>query len=384
MSNIEDYLEWRGDIPFFVDPFNEVDNLILSELIYTNFDGIVPGQDSKEKISLKAASKEFFIRKKDEEVQTALSSLRMAPTLMEKMAVTKRFSDMKLYNYVSEIDEDTQMQFCAMTYELPDKSLYVVFRGTDNTIVGWQEDFNMSFLDELPGQKRARDYINRNFSRTGRSIRVGGHSKGGNLAVYGSAFCKEGIQEKIEYVYSNDGPGFRESVINQPGYLNILSRVRSYAPEESIVSMILHKKMKPVVVKSSLKGPEQHNGLSWLVSGNHFVYADNLSKQSYLFGDTLRNWLFGLSDPEREEFANTLFEVLYSGGNTTLDDLVEYKTKTLRNAFKTVSKMEPEKRKMFMEVLKKLYDTGNEAYKSSIRKKISTFMKKWENESSKE
>jgi hypothetical protein len=354
MPNMMDYLEWRGDISFSVDHFNEVDNLILSELAYVPFEGIV--SDSGEKVRIKDASDRFF-EMHDESSLTAANApaVAKAPLLMRKAANTKRFQGLRIYNYVNEVDESSKLQFAAMTFILPDHSLYVAFRGTDHTIVGWEEDFNMSFLNRTPGQMCAIKYINMISKHSLRRMRVGGHSKGGNFAVYGSAFADSLAREKIMEVYSNDGPGFRPEVIESVEYKAILPKVVSIVPEHTIVSQIMESAYKKKIVKSSETGLMQHDAMSWQVMGNRFVEASSLGEDSKIFDHTLRKWISGFDDETRSQFVSILFEGLtYDGSNTTEDLKEKTRLQRLNTMRKRVSELPVEKQKLFGAVLIKL------------------------------
>ena len=172
MPNIFDYLEWRGDVPFDVDPFNDVDNLVLSELAYTVFDGIVP--DSGVKVPLGKVRNSFFRTHERSLLEKSDRHLDRAPLLMDGMMSGKRFSRTRLSDYISSVDADKTLQIAALTFTLSDGSLYIAFRGTDSTIVGWKEDFIMSYRPETEGQRRAIEYLNRIGSKTSRTIRVVG------------------------------------------------------------------------------------------------------------------------------------------------------------------------------------------------------------------
>ena len=368
MANISDYLDWRGDIEFSRDPFNEVDNLILSELAYVNFEGIVPGPDSQKRVTIQKACRDFFDRYSEEEILCQISTTKMAPFLMEKLVTSRRFGDLMLGSYVNEIDQENQSQFSAMLCYLGDGTVYLAYRGTDNTIVGWKEDFNMGFLYQTPGQLRAAQYLNEQFSDTCYRIRVGGHSKGGNFAVYASAFCKNEIQKRIMKVYSNDGPGFLPQVLESEEYRRILPKVESTVPEDSIVGMLLENDLEHVVVKSSETGFYQHDALSWEVLGNRFVRAETLSENSILFDRTIKNWLLGLSAEQREEFVDVVFGVLQSTGATTFDELSQEGIRRLGGGMREyISGLSAEKQKNARDILLKLAISGGESVKDKIR-----------------
>lgn len=367
MANISDYLDWRGDLDFFRDPFNEVDNLILSELAYTDFDGIVPGEESKERVTIRQACRRFFDRYTEAEILSRQSTTKMAPFLMKKMASSRRFGSLMLGKYVNEIDQENQSQFAAVLFYLEDGTVYAAYRGTDNTIVGWKEDFNMGFLYQTAGQVRAARYLNDQFQDSGELIRVGGHSKGGNFAVYAASFAGEEIQKRILQVYTNDGPGFMPPILETEGYRNILPKVKSIVPERSIVGMLLENHVEHTVVKSSQSGAYQHDAMSWEVLGKRFVRAKNLSESSILWDKTITSWLMGLSCGEREEFVDVIFGVLESTGARTFDELSESGIRSLGEMRSYISALSPEKQKAVREILLKFAISGGESVKERIR-----------------
>lgn len=360
MANIIDYLEWRGDIPFSVDGFNEVDNLVLSELSYTDFGGIVPAPEEKKKISVKDVCDKFFSMHSREEIMAKKSTTKVAPFLLPYLADSKRFGTMYLTGYVNEVDEGSQSQFSVVTFVLEDGTNFVAFRGTDSTIVGWKEDFNMSFLHQTRGQMQAAAYLDTCFKRTRRKLRVGGHSKGGNFAVYASAFCQPSVQNKILEVYSNDGPGFSEEVTKTDGYKRILPKVISTVPEYSIVGMLLKNAINHQVVVSSQTGAMQHDLMSWEVMGNHLVYASALSNSSIMLDQTLKRWIYGLEPEEREKFVNILFDTLQSTGAQTIDDLKKNKLEVINEITKSLSSLPGDRQQAVKDVLVRFVFSGGE------------------------
>ena len=368
MANISDYLDWRGDIPMSVDPFNEVDNLVLAELAYTDFADIVPPPSKEHQyVTLQDACEMFFSMYSEEENMEKNSTTKVAPFLMKKMIKSKRFESILLMDYVNEIDEENQTQFSVISFLLPDDTIFVSFRGTDNTIVGWKEDFNMSFLYQTQGQIRAARYLDDWFGDTTKKLRLGGHSKGGNFAVYAAAFCHPRIQERIVQVYSNDGPGFLKKITEQPQYQKMLPKVISTIPESSIVGMLLENELDHRVVKSSQSGAMQHDAMSWEVLGNHFVFAENLAESSIMLDKTLKNWIYGLEPEEREEFVNILFDTLQSTGATTLDELVANKMAMMNNISKTLSELSPEKQQVLRDVIKRFAYSSGETIADNVQ-----------------
>ena len=371
MANIEDYLDWRGDIPFSVDPFNEVDNLILAELAYSPFYGYVAGPDLKTEVPISEVCRRFFEDHTDEEIMSSNMSIKVAPFLMRKMVVSTRFKDIRLTGFVDEYDEKTEMQFSVTTFLLPDNTYYVAYRGTDDTIVGWKEDFNMAFMYQTPGQMRAVKYLNDNFRKGHKKLRVGGHSKGANFAVFASAFADTSVKKKIINVYSNDGPGFREAVTNTEEYKSILPILISTVPEQSVIGMIFDNNIEHQVVKSTNTGAYQHDAMSWCVKGNHFEYATKLSEQSHFFYDTLQTWLYGLDDGTRKIFVDNLFEGVLSSGVGSINNISEYKGAIVKAIGESLTHMSREDQKVCRDVLKKLAVSGGETVVNNIKSKYS-------------
>ena len=199
MANILDYIDWRGDLTFNQSSFNDIDNLILSRISYLPFDGII---DEMETITVREAHERF--KKLDLKNVKILQEEDL--DLFPSVAQSTRFGNLFLKNYINKRDLQEEKQFSAITIILPDGTMYIAYRGTDNTLVGWKEDFNMSFMKSVPAQADAVDYLNNVAAQTSGRLRVGGHSKGGNLAVYAAAFCNQDVQDRIIEVYNNDGP----------------------------------------------------------------------------------------------------------------------------------------------------------------------------------
>lgn len=220
MGNIIDYIDWRGDLPLSVDPFNEVDNLILSQLAYFDFSGLVPepgrqdyarGFEIIEKANRRSRTLTDQLNAKD-----VPERFRQLPLLLLKVAASVRFGNMRYTNYMNIVDSSKDEQLAAITYILDDGSYYVAFRGTDDSLIGWKEDFDFSYMHQTAGQRDAVSYMDSTLTGVIADIRVGGHSKGGNFAVYAAAFCNPAVNERILTVYSNDGPGFIRSLKDSP------------------------------------------------------------------------------------------------------------------------------------------------------------------------
>ena len=348
MGNIMDYISWRGDLSFEQSQFNEVDNLILACFSYVNLDGISAVTKQKG-IGLKKLTKEFMKLHTMKELEADKSFIRLAPFMMMEMAKSVRFGKCVVRNYVNDIVTEAEQQFAAMEIVLEDGTSYVSFRGTDDTIIGWKEDFNLS-TGVVPAQKRAIEYLQKISEHTDGMLRVGGHSKGGNLAIYGSVMCKS-AHEKILEIYSNDGPGFSREFQELPETKEMMPKIIRIIPEYSIIGTILEHEKEPVIVASSSKGLLQHDGFSWEVQGPALVRRDSLNKTALRFIEILHKWIDGMDMEQKRLLIEDLFATLQASGYENLSEVQSGGLKSLAAMVKRVEKFAPESRGMMQELL---------------------------------
>ena len=348
MGNIMDYISWRGDLTFEQSKFNEVDNLILACFSYVNLDGI-PAVAEQKGIELKNLAEEFMKLHTMEELEADKSFIRLAPFMMLEMAETNRFGNSVIRNYVNEIVTEAEQQFAVVEIVLEDGTSYVSFRGTDDTIIGWKEDFNLS-TGVVPAQERAVEYVRWVSENTSGMLRVGGHSKGGNLAIYGAVMCKE-AHEKILEVYSNDGPGFSKEFQELPETEEMMDKIIRIIPEYSIIGTLLEHEKDPVIVASSSKGLLQHDGFSWEVQGPALVRRDSLSRTALRFIEILHKWIDGMEMEQKKVLIEDLFATLQASGYENLSEVQSGGLKSLAAMVKRVEKFAPESRGMMQELL---------------------------------
>ncbi len=363
--NICDYLKWRGDVPFSVSPFNEVDNLVLAELAYTDFADIVAGDGQA--VPLKTVREQFFRTHDRDGILSSKSFTARAPLLMDGMDGA-RFGDTRLMIYRSERDAETDLQFSAVTFLLGDGTAYAAFRGTDGTLVGWKEDFNLSYLSGTEGQQRAAEYLNRAGEATACPLRAGGHSKGGNLAVYAAACCRKDIRNRIIEVWSNDGPGFRDDFLREEGYREILPRIRSIVPDTAVIGMLMESLSEPQAVKSSASGMLQHDGFTWETERDRFVPAE-LTRKSLLIKQMLTGWLDRTDDEERKAMTETAFSLLESTGEETFSGISGSRWKSLEAMASSARKLPKESLQELGRAVTRLGQSGMQtasAYLQSI------------------
>lgn len=354
MATVFDYLDWRGDLEFRQDPFNFVDNVILSEVAYTVFKGIVPGPECTTAVTLQEASDRFYELWSEEDIKAMGPFTYRAPELMKKLVKTRRFGKTKITGYIDIVSQEYDYQIAAMTFLLEDGTSFVAFRGSDQMLVGWKEDFMLTYKKETIGQRFAMEYLNHNFKKTTEQIRVGGHSKGGNFAVFAAAFCKEEVKERILQVYSNDGPGFIESVIQSPGYQDIKDRIVHIIPYESMIGILLDLNVKSLVVKSESKGIMAHDGMTWQVMGNQLVSCESLSASSVMLQKVIEDWIKDLDASRRESFITTIFDMIEKSGYQTTTELKADLFHTIIEMGKMVTKMSKQQQKELEDVISKL------------------------------
>lgn len=306
MTNIIDYLKERKNIPFAQEPFNEVDGLVLSQVIYTDFDAIL-NEDSYADIA--DVNEQFWAQHTEEEIMASASFTKLAPFLMKEMADSVRYEGIKFKNYVSTISLETIKQFGAVTFELPDGSDFISYRGTNGTVAGWMEDFKFSY-STTEGQDDAVNYINRFHKGNQRPIRIGGHSKGGNLGVYAAIFCARDIQDKIDRVFSYDGPGFKMDVLESEEYKRILPRVLSVIPKDCAVGIMMNNYYNTIITDSDERAIRQHDAFQWHIDGNRFEELESRSELSLFFEKVLNNWMGRCDAGKREQILETALTLI--------------------------------------------------------------------------
>lgn len=377
MADILDYLKWRGDLSLAVSPFNEVDNLILAELSFVDFGGIVPPPGEGAAVPLRDAAARYFSAHPKEHIDMGILVPGRIPDLLEEMARSVRFRDVGLNCFADRLDPEEGIQFAALTAELPDGTLYLSFRGTDDTIAGWREDFEMSFLDQVPAQREAAAYVEaaaRQYRR--KRLRLGGHSKGGNLAVYSGVHCPAAVQRRILAVYNNDGPGFRASLLNRPEHIRLAGRITTIVPESSVVGMLMEHEEDYTVVKSSQLGLLQHDGFSWEVLGTGFVHLAADSPAIRRNDKTLKEWVDGMDAAQRRRFTEALFDVLTCTDAETLQDLAADSFKTATAMLKAMADLDRETRRALTRVVGLLFKTQVLAITDDIREDLAENLKK--------
>lgn len=370
MQNILDYLDWRGDISFATDGFNEVDNLIMSVLSYLEFEGIVSQGVGQDSTSLFEAAKQY------EQNMNKLPStdhnqfLKNVPKLLLKAAQTKRYGNIQLSGYENQIDYEESKQFSAVVFSIDNDQHFVAFRGTDDTIIGWQEDFQMSFMDEVHAQKQAVTYINKICSNLSGKFYFGGHSKGGNLAVYAAIHADDKVRDRIIAIYNNDGPGFLPNIIQSEGYQSMVEKIITMIPKSSVIGMLLEHCEEYKVVNSNETGIMQHDAFSWEVKGPAFVYEKCLTKNSLNLNSTVRSWLGQLSVDERKSFVKALFDIINGTRAKTIGELSKEKLLAADAMIKAYKNMDELTKSNLKKTIELFFAESQKTLKNSINEDI--------------
>ena len=359
-----DYLQWRNDVPLSVSPFNEVDNVIFSYLSYIDFRDLK--EDWKGFFDLKDLFRDFCEKHSLEEIETTGEFTERAPLLLKEMMEGERFSDTKVGYYAEDFDKDKVKQFAALVFLLPDGRNYISFRGTDKTITGWKEDFLMSCQSETAGAKEAVEYFNKIAPVLEGELILGGHSKGGNFAMYAAAFCEAEYKERIVQVYNNDGPGFREEVIQTPEFQEILPKISTIAPQSSIIGQLLSNPAKQHVIHSTAKGILQHDAMTWEAEKDSLVSSE-LDELSEYTKTTLGSWLESMDDESRESLCTTAFSLIESTKSETFIEFSGNLMKNMETIWKEMGKLPEEKKKEIMNALSNLMESSKQAAVSQIK-----------------
>ena len=362
MGIIFDYLDQVAYDSIYDTPFNELDMLMLTEITYLPFDQIVSDQ-----ISPDCTCRLFEAAEKmPQDLSMLVTKNRLK--LLEKIASSTRFKNIKLMGYVNDIDPDVQKQFAAMIFKIKPETYVLTFRGTDDSIIGWKEDFHMTYMDQVPAQKTAVNYLRKAMDALPGQFILTGHSKGGNLASYAASQIEPEYQERIQSIYSYDAPGLNHSVITSQGYQTISEKIKRYIPQGSIVGMMLETPKQAQIVKSTaIGGLAQHDTFSWQISDQTFVLLDNLNPDSLQVDKTLKNWVDSVSDEELKDFFDLFFGLILDAGISSINDLTKLENfNKILAVFENANALTDEERDMLTRLAKLLVDMRYQSWKDDM------------------
>ena len=366
MYTIMDYLEWRGDLSLHQSAFNEVDAAILARFSYEPFEEIV-SENFREFKSVKQVCEELL---NSPDLNDGVLDQKLDFEFIRAMGESKRFSDMRMSGFINDTDFERQIQFSACLFDLDgEQNYFIAFRGTDNTIIGWKEDFNMGFEFPVPAQEKALTYLESAVSafKDG-TFMVGGHSKGGNLSIYSATFCDEKYNMPITDIYNFDGPGFNENIMQTEEFQRIEDQIHTFVPEFSVVGMLLEHLEDYSVVHSSATGIMEHELLTWEVGPLGFVHKEEVNSGSKFVDMTLKEWLSGLDNEQREQFVDTIFNLMTADNSQTLAEFNRNRRETINLMIRTYNAMDEETKIGFKGATKKLFESARNVFKSSQEK----------------
>jgi hypothetical protein len=373
MSSLCDYFEWRGDLRFAAAPFNPVDNIIFSILAYYPWDGIVGGIDGVRRVLLRDAAETLLSRLGEGRTNLTMTFMFKGSlqTMLTAIRDSPRFANVTVSGYVNHFDKQIEKQFSAVVF-IPDRGAepYIAFRGTDDTIIGWKEDFNMIFSDPIPAQTEAVDYLEKAARLFKGKFNLGGHSKGGNLAVYAASFCSRRIKARIRNIYTNDGPGLSCTVTANPGYREIVPKIVTFIPQTSVVGLLFEHKNDYFVVESAEKGLLQHDPFSWKVKRDTLSCLNAVSRESQYINKALMSWLAGMSDDRRRHFINALFAILEETGASSISDLTADWFANSAKIIKALQHYDKETKDMLLSTFASLLEIVRDGFTSILKKSV--------------
>lgn len=323
MANIVDYVKYYGNKTFEEVAFNDVDALIFSQLSYVQLSDFLTKDIMP--ISISDLGKLYFEKVKPADMKGRMRLYRETYDLFNELKNTKRYSEILITNHKDVVDNEKQ--FGAITFRYLKKWVFVSFEGTDSSIIGWKEDFMMSHTFPVPSQKMAISYLEEEVRFLDKCVYVGGHSKGGNLSLVASMYSSSFVKHRLKKIYNFDGPGLREKEYHSVNYSKIKNKLNMFVPSESVIGMTLCHDFNYEVVKSNENGLWQHDAFSWECFGSVFI-PDELSKKSITFSKTIKEFLEEISDEERKEFVEAIFDLLDKAGiksteNVTLSKILK-------------------------------------------------------------
>jgi hypothetical protein len=367
MADLFEYLTWRGDLSFSQSPLNSVDSLIFSQLSYLPFDGIVPSPEEKDSISISYAADLFNEKLRENNTKKLPVMFKKDPELLDVLASSNRFGNCKLSGFVNLVDTDREIQFSALCVNTNEGFSVVVFRGTDFNLVGWKEDFNMSFVDVIPAQLEAVSYLEKIGSGVKGHLRIAGHSKGGNLAVYAAAHCNKAIQKRIDCIYSFDAPGFHKKVLSSESFARIKDKINSFIPHSSVIGMFFEQGCDYKIVKSVQFGLLQHELYSWEVTHNDLVYVDDVSLSSRFVDKTVKEWIAGQNKEQREQFLNALYSILETSELKSFQELEKTWFQAAGRMLKTFGSTDENTKQLIQKTFGDLFNTARRNFDALLK-----------------
>lgn len=368
MGTIIEYIKEYGDYTFMEKPLSEVDSLVLCQFAYLKFDALVPAALEGEGAS--SVSMQEILQHKEYDSLYADERYREKNTkLFLAMEQSRRFGTLRMSNYVNQIELEKETQFSAITFRLEDGMYYIAYRGTDEMMVGWKEDLNLAFSEPVPGQLMSVDYLNQAAESIKTPFYIGGHSKGGNFAVYAAMNAEKQVQDKIVTIFNHDGPGFRPEVKERCGFDKIEGRISRTIPHSSLVGMLLYSEGEYRVVESKNIGLAQHDPYSWLIEKDNFQMAKQVYSTAMFMDTTLNDWILSLNQEEMHVFVDTLYDVMKASEADNLIDFTANWKKSIQGIMSAVKNVDADAMAVMNDIMKTLFDMLSQHAKEELQSK---------------
>ena len=367
MGNLITYVQQYEDQTFQEKSLTDIDVLVLTEIAYLPFDGIVPSTfNVTEAISLQQLGKEFESIKEKEHEKNPFMITEERIQLLDVVSKSQRFKDIKVFGFMNDINDELTKQFAAVCYQWEEENRWIIFRGTDESLTGWKEDFMMTYSDLIPAQTDAIEYLRKQADIFSGILNVSGHSKGGNLSLYASAMQDEAIQNRIQQIYCWDSPGVHRSILNTEGYQRVVSKAKRYIPQDSIVGLMLESQVPYHIIESQGSGISQHSALMWNIEEDRFVELTELTKNSQLTDQTFKQWTETVADEELKLFFDTFFELFFEMGVETVNDVYYNFRMYMQKFFEKAYQMDTEKREILLRVGRLLFQIRYEIWRDTL------------------
>lgn len=371
MGNLVNYVEQYGQQTFEQKSVGDIDILVLTELAYLPFEGLVPYTfEVAEAVNFSTVWQQIKKQRNEIMQQNPFMITEERLNLLELVAKSYRYQEVQLFGYVNDINVQLTKQFAAILFQWNKQERLVVFRGTDETLIGWKEDFMMTYLDRIPAQRSATRYFAKQAKSFAGEFIISGHSKGGNLALYAAAKQEESLQDHIQKVYCWDAPGAHRSVLETEGYRRIVPKAMRFIPQDALVGVMLESEVPYKIIHSGAQGMEQHSAMTWTIEQDHFVEMPELTRNSLLNDQTFKKWTASVSDEELELFFDCFFELLFEMGIGTLNDVTESFPHYLQKFISRANRMEANKRDVLIRVALLLVQLRYSVWRDSLNTSV--------------
>lgn len=370
MADIIDYALLNAHKDFDTLPYSKIDSLVFAELAYLSYDDIVPDVKNRGKGLLLS---EIAENENYEAIFPLERTAERNKKLLNAVAYSKRYGKIRVNYYEDIFDIEKDTQFCAITFILPNGDACISFRGTDSTITGWKENFNMLFTAPVPAQSLSVPYVDAVAKKIKGNIILTGHSKGGNLAIYAGTKCSTFAKSKIVEIQSFDSPGFTKEFIESPEHTEAEKIIVKFIPEESLVGVLLNNRENYRIIKSDGSGISQHDPFLWQIdiTNNDFVDGEKLYMSSQFFDTTFNDWVDSSTPEQKEQFVDALFQMINNANIENATSFVDWSENLKSNSsviYEQLKEMDPETRNLVLEGFKNIFSTINKNVKSTPKK----------------